>query len=80
MPKVQNAEGKLYTDHKIGNPFDNFAQTCANCHTQDKAALQQVVAERKQSINDLKSRLKINWFTLTSKRKQRWMQARRKLK
>ena len=21
MPKVQNAEGKLYTDHKIGNPF-----------------------------------------------------------
>ena len=54
MPKVQNAEGKLYTDHKIGNPFDNFAQTCANCHTQDKAALQKVVAERKQSINDLK--------------------------
>ncbi|NYY76518.1 hypothetical protein DMI62_03620 [Escherichia coli] len=38
--KVQNAEGKLYTDHKIGNPFDNFAQTCANCHTCDKAALQ----------------------------------------
>ncbi len=30
MPKVQNAEGKLYTDHKIGNPFDNFTQTCAN--------------------------------------------------
>lgn len=51
---MQNAEGKLYTDHKIGNPFDNFAQTCANCHTQDKAALQKVVAERKQSINDLK--------------------------
>ncbi|MGE9527834.1 ammonia-forming cytochrome c nitrite reductase subunit c552, partial [Escherichia coli] len=25
MPKVQNAEGKIYTDHKIGNPFDNFA-------------------------------------------------------
>lgn len=45
---------QLYTDHKIGNPFDNFAQTCANCHTQDKAALQKVVAERKQSINDLK--------------------------
>ncbi|MED5830312.1 ammonia-forming cytochrome c nitrite reductase subunit c552, partial [Enterobacter hormaechei] len=44
----------LYTDHKIGNPFDNFAQTCANCHTQDKAAMQKVVAERKQSINVLK--------------------------
>ncbi|EBZ0858692.1 ammonia-forming cytochrome c nitrite reductase, partial [Salmonella enterica subsp. enterica serovar Kentucky] len=54
MPKVQNAEGKLYTDHKIGNPFDNFAQTCANCHTQDKASLQKVVAERKQAIHDLK--------------------------
>lgn len=26
MPKVQNAEGKLYTDHKIGNPFDNLAR------------------------------------------------------
>ena len=54
MPKVQNAEGKLYTDHKIGNPFDNFPQTCANCHTQDKASLQNVVAERKQAIHDLK--------------------------
>lgn len=54
MPKVQNAEGKIYTDHKIGNPFDNFAQTCANCHTQDKASLQKVVAERKQAIHDLK--------------------------
>ena len=53
--KVENME-QYYdnTDHKIGNPFDNFAQTCANCHTQDKAALQKVVAERKQSINDLK--------------------------
>ncbi len=54
MPKVQNADGKLYTDHKIGNPFDNFPQTCANCHTQDKAALQNVVAERKKAINGLK--------------------------
>ena len=54
MPKVQNAEGKLYTDHKIGNPFDNFPQTCANCHTQDKASLQNVVAERKKAINGLK--------------------------
>ncbi|RPH29524.1 ammonia-forming nitrite reductase cytochrome c552 subunit [Buttiauxella warmboldiae] len=54
MPKVQNAAGKLYTSHKIGNPFDNFAQTCAGCHTQDKAFLQKVVAERKQAIHDLK--------------------------
>ena len=31
--------------------------------------MQKVVAERKQSINDLKIRLKINWFTLTSEAK-----------
>lgn len=54
MPKVQNAEGKLYTSHKIGNPFDNFEQTCRSCHTQDKATLQQTVAKRKQDIQDLK--------------------------
>lgn len=24
MPKVQGADGKVYTDHKIGNPFDAF--------------------------------------------------------
>lgn len=54
MPKVQNASGQFYTEHKIGNPFDNFAQTCANCHTQDKATLQKVVAERKAAINELK--------------------------
>ncbi|MFW0765244.1 ammonia-forming nitrite reductase cytochrome c552 subunit [Trabulsiella odontotermitis] len=54
MPKVQNAEGKTYTSHKIGNPFDNFEQTCANCHTQDKATLQSIVAERKEAIRVLK--------------------------
>lgn len=36
MPKLQNEKGKLYTSHKIGNPFDNFEQTCRNCHTQSK--------------------------------------------
>lgn len=54
MPKVQNAQGKIYTDHKIGNPFDNFDQTCKNCHTQDKASLQDVVAKRKQDITEIK--------------------------
>ncbi|MBA0212674.1 ammonia-forming nitrite reductase cytochrome c552 subunit [Pectobacterium brasiliense] len=54
MPKVKNADGKLYTDHKIGNPFDNYGETCTNCHTQDKAAMQAVVAERKTAIQDLK--------------------------
>lgn len=54
MPKVKNAKGKFYTDHKIGNPFDNYAQTCTNCHTQDKATLQGIVAERKAAIQSLK--------------------------
>ncbi len=54
MPKVQNSAGKVYTDHKIGNPFDNFDQSCANCHTQDKASLQAVVAQRKHDVNEIK--------------------------
>ncbi|MGS9235586.1 ammonia-forming cytochrome c nitrite reductase subunit c552, partial [Salmonella enterica subsp. enterica serovar Infantis] len=47
MQNVQNDEGKLYNDHKIGNPFENLAQTSANLHNQDKASLQKEVAERK---------------------------------
>ncbi|MEH2921404.1 ammonia-forming nitrite reductase cytochrome c552 subunit [Samsonia erythrinae] len=54
MPKVKNAEGKFYTDHKIGNPFDNYGETCTNCHTQDKATMQAVVAERKAAVKELK--------------------------
>ncbi|AKJ43620.1 ammonia-forming nitrite reductase cytochrome c552 subunit [Pragia fontium] len=56
MPKVQNAEGKVYTDHKIGNPFDRFNETCANCHTQSKQALQDVVASRKEAVRELKKK------------------------
>lgn len=54
MPKVINAEGKVYTDHKIGNPFDSFDKTCVNCHTQDKASLQNIVAQRKADIQEIK--------------------------
>ncbi|MBV4411500.1 ammonia-forming nitrite reductase cytochrome c552 subunit [Enterobacteriaceae bacterium YMB-R22] len=54
MPKLQNKQGKLYTSHKIGNPFDNFEQTCATCHTQSKDALKNVVAERKRAIEEIK--------------------------
>ncbi len=43
MPKLQNEKGELYTSHKIGNPFDNFEQTCSTCHTQSKQQLQDVV-------------------------------------
>lgn len=54
MPKIQNAAGKVYTDHQIRNPFDSFETTCVNCHTQDKKTLQDIVAERKTSIQELK--------------------------
>lgn len=56
MPKVQNEDGKVFTDHKIGNPFDRFEDTCAQCHTQDKETLEDVVATRKASVQDMKLR------------------------
>ncbi|PJG83146.1 ammonia-forming nitrite reductase cytochrome c552 subunit [Caviibacterium pharyngocola] len=57
MPKVQGADGKVYTDHKIGNPFDAFESTCANCHDQSKEKLQSIVASRKHDIKDVMIKL-----------------------
>jgi len=54
MPKVKNADGTVFTDHKVGNPFDRFQDTCANCHTQSKEMLQDVVKTRKQQVNEMK--------------------------
>ncbi len=54
MPKVTSADGTEYTEHKIGNPFDRFDQTCATCHEQDKATLQQTVAMHKTQVNEIK--------------------------
>jgi nitrite reductase (cytochrome c-552) len=54
MPKVANKEGRKYTDHRVGNPFDRFEQTCASCHDQTKAQLQDIVAQRKAKIDELK--------------------------
>ncbi|GAB3524647.1 ammonia-forming nitrite reductase cytochrome c552 subunit [Photobacterium alginatilyticum] len=56
MPKVQNEDGKVFTDHKVGNPFDRFEDTCAQCHTQDKETLEDVVATRKASVQEMKLR------------------------
>ncbi|MGF1727013.1 ammonia-forming nitrite reductase cytochrome c552 subunit [Photobacterium nomapromontoriensis] len=56
MPKVQNEDGKVFTDHKVGNPFDRFEDTCANCHTQDKATLQGIVSTRKAQVTEMKLR------------------------
>ena len=57
MPKVQTADGKVFTDHQIGNPFDNFANTCANCHDQSKEKLQDIVASRKHEVKNLMLKL-----------------------
>jgi len=54
MPKVENADGTVYTDHKVGNPFERFENTCANCHTQEKATLQEIVATRKAQVLEMK--------------------------
>ncbi|XPE51860.1 ammonia-forming cytochrome c nitrite reductase subunit c552 [Shigella flexneri] len=47
MPKVQNAEGKLYADHKIGNPFDNFARLVRTAIPRTKLPCKKLVAERR---------------------------------
>lgn len=57
MPKVQGADGKVYTDHQIGNPFNAFEHTCANCHDQSKEKLKDIVKSRKQEIKDVMLRL-----------------------
>ena len=56
MPKVTTESGEVYTDHKIGNPFDRFENTCANCHTQSKDMLQEIVASRKAQVLEMKLR------------------------
>ena len=37
MPKMKPAEGRRFTNHNIGNPFDNFEASCGRCHEQGKA-------------------------------------------
>lgn len=54
MPKVQNEDGTVFTDHKVGNPFDRFEDTCAQCHTQTKKMLKDVVATRKSQVLEMK--------------------------
>nr|WP_196247798.1 ammonia-forming nitrite reductase cytochrome c552 subunit [Gallibacterium anatis] len=50
MAKQQTADGRVFTNHNIGNPFDNFQNTCANCHDQSKGKLQGIVNSRKERV------------------------------
>ncbi|WP_424532345.1 ammonia-forming nitrite reductase cytochrome c552 subunit [Shewanella sp.] len=56
MPKVTNDKGRKYTDHKVGNPFDRFEETCATCHTQSKEFLVDLTHKRKAKVQELKAR------------------------
>lgn len=54
MPKVTKEDGTVYTDHKVGNPFDRFEDTCANCHTQSKDQMLEIVNTRKAQVHNMK--------------------------
>lgn len=54
MPKVTNDKGRKFTDHKVGNPFDRYEETCAQCHTQSKEFMENLTAERKAKVKELK--------------------------
>lgn len=56
MPKVTNDKGRKYTDHKVGNPFDRFEETCATCHTQSKEFMVNLSKERQAKVDELKNR------------------------
>ncbi|WP_394247192.1 ammonia-forming nitrite reductase cytochrome c552 subunit [Vibrio profundi] len=54
MPKVTKEDGTVFTDHKVGNPFDRFEDTCANCHTQSKETMREIVSSRKAQVLNMK--------------------------
>lgn len=54
MPRVKNAEGRKYTDHKVGNPFDRFEETCGSCHEQSKEFMVDLTNQRKAKVLELK--------------------------
>ncbi|WP_299801773.1 ammonia-forming nitrite reductase cytochrome c552 subunit [uncultured Shewanella sp.] len=53
MPKVKNAEGRKFTDHKVGNPFDRFEETCGTCHEQSKEFMVNLDKERKAKVKQI---------------------------
>lgn len=57
MPKVVGEDGKVFTDHQIGNPFNAFESTCANCHDQSKETLQKTVKAHKVEIKEVMLKL-----------------------
>ncbi|WP_153915058.1 ammonia-forming nitrite reductase cytochrome c552 subunit [Shewanella sp. TC10] len=58
MPRVAKANGKgKFTDHKVGNPFDRFDETCATCHEgKTKEFMMEVTHENQKSVTEIKLR------------------------
>ncbi|MCL1059562.1 ammonia-forming nitrite reductase cytochrome c552 subunit [Shewanella gelidimarina] len=56
MPKVKSEKGRKFTDHKVGNPFDRFEETCGSCHEQSKEFMVNLTEDRKHKVADLKAR------------------------
>jgi nitrite reductase (cytochrome c-552) len=54
MPRIKDGNGKKFTNHNIGNPFDNFEASCGRCHEQSKDELENVVANYKEMVTDAK--------------------------
>jgi nitrite reductase (cytochrome c-552) len=58
MPRVAKANGKgKFTDHKVGNPFDRFDETCATCHEgKTKEFMMEVTHENQKNVTEIKLR------------------------
>ncbi|WP_168926918.1 ammonia-forming nitrite reductase cytochrome c552 subunit [Shewanella donghaensis] len=58
MPRVAKANGKgKFTDHKVGNPFDRFEETCATCHEgKTKEFMMEVTHANQKSVTEIKLR------------------------
>jgi nitrite reductase (cytochrome c-552) len=54
MPTVTNEKGYKYTEHKIGNPFDRFDETCTKCHSQSREFIENIITDRRVKVNELK--------------------------
>jgi nitrite reductase (cytochrome c-552) len=72
MPKVTNDKGRKFTDHKVGNPFDRFEETCATCHSQSKEFMVKQVNESKKKAQDLKARVETQLVKAHFEAKAAW--------
>ncbi|MGV3227624.1 ammonia-forming cytochrome c nitrite reductase subunit c552, partial [[Pasteurella] aerogenes] len=72
MPTVPGAACKVSTYHKIGNPFDAFERTCANCHEQSKEKLQAIVKSRKHDIKEVITQLEAQVVKTNFEKKTTW--------